>query len=1148
MRESLRKLVSASKEMDRLRTARTEVTALSSSLASQKEKLDAAEKALGEATAAEKGFERTVHEATEALRKKSAHLDAARAALGRQRRELSLAKARLSDLTDASHHSAKAMAESKAAYERARQGLSDYNSSLKKLGQKSAEEKAALEALKATVLSTAKAYEEARLSHQTNSQALKESRQAIAAESSALKKARDSLFELKSAYRLARLELSEATKALDEHRKKADEAGGSVARLRQQSKEYEKTVAAETERLRRAEDAVRQYEKSLEAAGLDVKNLDAAEKKLGVTLDKQKLRLADLDRLKRLSTKSRELRSEAVSSFYQTLALGSSFIVPIKVAAEFEQAMVRVGAMASATSEELSLLSREARRLGAETIFSAREVAAAQNNLATAGFNPTEIMRVMPAMLGLADAGMSDLAVTADIAAAVLRGFSLDVSEMDRTADVLTAAFTASSSSLESLGETMKYVAPIAAAVGASLEETSAAAALLSNVGIKGSMAGTALRAIYNRLAAPPSEARKVLKEMGIEAKDAAGNLKPLPDLLTEITRALEGMGTAKRAEAIKKLAGEEAAADLTELLKQTRSGKFQAEIKRYELAPTLRQLGKTLTEIPDAEFQSLAQKHGIRLNRAMSRLGLAGSFGQIFSGHKGPEFEQKFKALTKDLKLSPRESDVRTSELDLSSKAAQGSLRKLQVSEIGFYGERKRKEELTEEISQALKKLPEAERLQHIEALFSKTRLGVRALALEFSKAGKNGDELLKSLDRVNSVDKTRTQLSGTALKAWDDFKGDIEETAIILGNAAIPMLKDFAAWLKPIAEGFTRWLEKNKELSKSIMQALGGLLALSAGVMAVKLSLSGLLSILGGGWKLFGTGLKVFDHLSDKTSRSRRSIASLRLAMGRLSEMAPRLGGKLLELINIKRIMSGFSLGARRLWSLIGGGWLRLLSLAGPLKTMFTGVIAGIRLLGTAILTTPFGWIIAGVTAVAGISYLVYRNWDRIKPKLESIWSAIKETFAKAWGWIKENLGWHPLVIIAKNWDKILDYFKALYAKIRPYIEKLLPFSDGRTALKTEKPELSRLDKNKNDSGSWFGSILDSRAEPAPQRASRVADVPRERLSNFSPNITVNAEIHVSSGSDAPKHVAEKIKSEIKAAFAKVEVHTLFDPAGVG
>jgi TP901 family phage tail tape measure protein len=252
-----------------------------------------------------------------------------------------------------------------------------------------------------------------------------------------------------------------------------------------------------------------------------------------------------------------------------TMLRGAASIVQPGIA--FEEQMSKVGALAriDKTSAQFAELNTLAKTLGETTHFSATQAAEGMGFLAMAGFETNQIIATMPGLLNLAKAGGMELGRTADIASNILSGFGLEASEMGRVSDVLAATFTRTNVDLGMLGDTMKYVAPIARTLGVSVEEASAMAGLLGNVGIQGQQAGTALRAIQSRLAAPPAMARKAIDQLGLSITDASGNMLPMVDIMGEVAKKTEKMGSAVRLGFFKHIAGEEAGSAFAELVNQ---------------------------------------------------------------------------------------------------------------------------------------------------------------------------------------------------------------------------------------------------------------------------------------------------------------------------------------------------------------------------------------------------------------------------------------------------------------------------------------------------------------------------------------------------------------------------------------------------
>ena len=252
---------------------------------------------------------------------------------------------------------------------------------------------------------------------------------------------------------------------------------------------------------------------------------------------------------------------------------------PVSIAVDFEQSMLNIKSFVNGISEqEFNALSKEARRLGAETSFSAREAAEGMKELAIKGLNTQQIIAAMPGLLDMAKAGVVDLAKASDIAGEALGQFGLDASQTSRVADILTMAFTTSNTTLESLGYTMKYAGRVGREIGLSLEDTAAMAGLLGNIGIKGEQAGTVLRSIYGRLAAPVGPAQKQLEALGVTVKDSTGNLRPLIELLAEMDSKTANMGNADRLAAFKTIFGEEGMTGASELISKGGVG----EIAKY--------------------------------------------------------------------------------------------------------------------------------------------------------------------------------------------------------------------------------------------------------------------------------------------------------------------------------------------------------------------------------------------------------------------------------------------------------------------------------------------------------------------------------------------------------------------------------------
>ncbi|EPN9946600.1 phage tail tape measure protein, partial [Escherichia coli] len=206
----------------------------------------------------------------------------------------------------------------------------------------------------------------------------------------------------------------------------------------------------------------------------------------------------------------------------------------------------------------------------------ASDAASGQSFLAMAGFTPQAIQAALPGVLNMALAGGVELGETADIGSNILTQFNLTADQMDRVGDTLTAAFTRTNTDLRALGETMKYTGPVAAKLGISLEEAAAMAGMLANNGLRGSDAGTAMRASLSRLASPPKAAADALKELGVSVADARGKMRPMEDVLLDLYKATQKYGQVDQVSFFKDIAGEEAFVGLQTLVAAAGSGELQ--------------------------------------------------------------------------------------------------------------------------------------------------------------------------------------------------------------------------------------------------------------------------------------------------------------------------------------------------------------------------------------------------------------------------------------------------------------------------------------------------------------------------------------------------------------------------------------------
>lgn len=231
----------------------------------------------------------------------------------------------------------------------------------------------------------------------------------------------------------------------------------------------------------------------------------------------------------------------------------------VKTAADFDSAMSKVAAVSGATGKDLDALRDKAREMGSKTKFSASEAAEAMNYMAMAGWKTEDMLSGIEGVMNLAAASGEDLATTSDIVTDALTAFGLSAKDSGHFADILAAASSNANTNVSMMGETFKYCAPIAGALGFSAEDTAEAIGLMANAGIKGSQAGTALRTIMNNLSGDVKICGSSIGEVTVATTNADGSMRDLSDILADCRTAFSGLSESEKAAAAESLVGKNA-------------------------------------------------------------------------------------------------------------------------------------------------------------------------------------------------------------------------------------------------------------------------------------------------------------------------------------------------------------------------------------------------------------------------------------------------------------------------------------------------------------------------------------------------------------------------------------------------------------
>jgi TP901 family phage tail tape measure protein len=274
-------------------------------------------------------------------------------------------------------------------------------------------------------------------------------------------------------------------------------------------------------------------------------NIRAGRAFVEIALDQSKLQKGLQAAQARLKSFGASLTSVGTKMLGLATLAATPFAFATKTFADFDDEMRMTKAVSGAVGQEFQMLTDTAERLGRETSFMAKEVAQGMTAMGRMGFKPKEINEAIASVLNLARATGTDLGQAAEIAANNMRVFGLASAEMASVSDILTATANGSAQTLTDLAEGLKMAGPQAAAAQDDIRNVAGALGVLANMGIKGSLAGTALRKSYSQFA--NTEVQKKLQGLGIDTLDQEGNLRAMPDIMADIAQEMQKMPTGKR-------------------------------------------------------------------------------------------------------------------------------------------------------------------------------------------------------------------------------------------------------------------------------------------------------------------------------------------------------------------------------------------------------------------------------------------------------------------------------------------------------------------------------------------------------------------------------------------------------------------------
>ena len=509
---------------------------------------------------------------------------------------------------------------------------------------------------------------------------------------SAIKKVTDRANQIE-AFRNSSRATKEASIAYRDARQKLDALSKEIAATDSPSKQLQnnfrkaKRLADQTKKsFLETASSTRQIGKALRSGRIDIKNFNLEQAKLSKNLNVLKRRQSALQNNQNTKDANLGKRANYRSQMFDSVALGGVLYSAVKPAVDFELAMAKVGAITNeaSNSKGFKALTKQARELGRTTQYTASQASEAMQFLGMAGLNTNQILAATPSGLNLAIAGNMDLGRTADITSNILTGFNMEAERTGEVADILAQASRTTNMNVEMLGQTMKFIAPAAAAVGGTLSETATLAGVLGDAGIQATMAGTMLRSTYLRLAAPAKAGAKALgqmrNEMGISseempdvAKEALlaqkrlsglgvkifenGKMRSMVSILKEMHHATKNLADDEKLSIIKDIFGTRSTAGALAIFKSVETGRLdevEEKIKNAngaakEMADRL----KNTTSGAFKEFASAIESVGISIGSVL--LPAFASIAKTAANVAGrvSVFAEKFPVLTKYLGLA---------------------------------------------------------------------------------------------------------------------------------------------------------------------------------------------------------------------------------------------------------------------------------------------------------------------------------------------------------------------------------------------------------------------------------------------------------------------------------------------------------------
>ena len=342
-------------------------------------------------------------------------------------------------------------------------------------------------------------------------------------------------------------------KALQTLERRTNSYNAQIAQCNTELLQNEQNIREVNAEIAKGSEEHRSFSQGLTNIGLGIGKLGLDGMKLSVKAVSEEIKLA----------------TEGLAAYTAAAAAAAAGIVKFAtgVGVSFEAGMSGVEAIANATGEEMDMLTDKAKELGSSTKFTATEVSEGFNYMAMAGWSAEQMMEGIDGVINLAAASGEDLGMVSDIVTDSLTAFKMSADDAGRYADILAQAAANSNTNVSMMGETFKYCAPLAGALGYKVDDMATAIGIMASAGIKGSIAGTSLRSIMSNLAAPTDSAAAAMEDLGITLTNEDGTMKSFAEMLESMRNGFSDLSEAEAAAAAKAIAGKPGMSGLLALI-----------------------------------------------------------------------------------------------------------------------------------------------------------------------------------------------------------------------------------------------------------------------------------------------------------------------------------------------------------------------------------------------------------------------------------------------------------------------------------------------------------------------------------------------------------------------------------------------------